>query len=352
LTSPSPHVATAPAAQAVRSARIVRLLGPRQIAWQHETLPLQAPAGGVLCETLVSAISPGTELAAYCGAPPLRDGPGYPRLQGYCNVARVLEVGAGVAGVAQLEAGDRILSFTSHRSHFVLSASDVLLRLDDRARAEDLACAYLFHLGYNAVLRADVRAGSRVLVLGIGTLGLAAVAMARAAGATVTAVSDHERARALALHLGAAQAVARTDLAPAPAADAGSDVVIVTTNTWADWRIALAAAAPRGTLAVLGFPGRTEAPGDYNPLDSRQFYAKQLRIEAVGMSPERPDPRGFARFNERDNLRWLAGEIGAGRLDASALVSGVFPAERIEDAYRALLDRRDAPVTYLLRWAS
>lgn len=326
-------------------ARIVSLAGPRRLVWREEPLPAAAPAGMLLCATTVSAISPGTELAAWVGLPPLRDGTGYPRVQGYCNVARVLDVGAGVDG---FDRGDRILSFQSHRSHFVLPAADVLLRLPIDASAESLACTYLFHLGHNAVLRAGVRLSSRVVVIGLGALGLASVAMAARAGAEVVAVSAHDRPREIAQRLGAQAVCGRSDL-PARRGP-GADVVIVTTNTWSDWQLALESAAMRGTIAVLGFPGRGQPPGDFNPLDSRHFYTKQLRIEAVGLSPEHPDARGFLRFNERDNLAYLSAELCAGRLDASVLISGELPAEQIERAYERLIERRDSPVTYLLRW--
>ena len=47
--------------------------GPRQVAIQRETLP--SPAfGQVLVKTIISAISPGTELLIYRGLAP--DGPG------------------------------------------------------------------------------------------------------------------------------------------------------------------------------------------------------------------------------------------------------------------------------------
>jgi len=328
-----------------RSARIVGLDGPRQLVWREESLPPAPSPGALLCATLISAISPGTELGAYTGLPPLRDGTGYPRVQGYCNVAEVLAVGDGVQGLA---AGDRILSFSSHRSHFHLPAAEVLLRLDPAMDASHIAASYLFHLGYEAVLRAGVRPGSRVLVIGLGALGLAAVALAARAGATVTALTAHLRAAELAQAMGAHQVMARGDTQALAALQA--DIVITTTNGWADWDLALRAAARRGCIAVLGFPGRGEPPPASNPLDARQFYAKQLRIEAVGMAAELPDSRGLLRFNERDNLQWLAGELHAGRLPAEALISGRYAAARIEDAYRALLTREGSPVTYLLDW--
>ena len=327
------------------SARIVGLDGPYQLVWREESLPINAPPGALICETIVSAISPGTELGAYVGLPPLRDGTGYPRVQGYCNVALVLDVGDGVQG---FKPGDRVLSFSSHRSHFQIPAAEVLLRLDPAMDADHIACSYLFHLGYAAVLRAGVRAGARVVVIGMGALGLAAVALAARSGAIVTSVTEHPRAAERAQALGARRVLSRRDTQALAALEA--DMVITTTNSWNDWEMALCAAAMRGCIAVLGFPGRGEPPPRANPLDARQFYVKQLRIEAVGMAAELPDSRGFLRFNERDNLQWLAGEIHAGRLPAEVLISGRFAAAHVEDAYRTLLAREGSPVTFLLQW--
>jgi threonine dehydrogenase-like Zn-dependent dehydrogenase len=335
---------------AALEATVVHLMAPHRIELRREPV---APDGlaphQLLCETLATAISPGTELAAYAGLPPLRAGVAYPRLQGYCNVARVLAAGSAVQGFA---VGDRVLSFTSHRSHFVLDADEVLLRLPAEAKTDEVVCSYLFHLGYNAVLRADVRAGSRVLVIGLGALGLTTVAMARLAGAEVVALSNQPRSTALALRLGASAVHNRSSLAELKQAlgDGLADVVVTTTNGWDDWAIALQMAGTRGTIASLGFPGRGQAPGTFNPLDSQYFYAKQLRIESVGLSPERPDSRGFLRFNERSNLRYIAERIVAGQLDTSALVSGRYAGTDIKRAYEDLLARRDAPITYLLTW--
>lgn len=331
-------------------ATVVCLAGPRRLELRAERLDVSALGPtGVLCETLVSVISPGTELAAYTGQRALRDGPPYPRLQGYCNVARVLAVGSEVGSIGP---GDRVLSFASHRSHFVSDATQLLVKLPEAVKSEEAACAYLFHLGYNAVLRADVRAGSRVLVIGLGVLGLTSVAMAALAGAQVVALSDHPHLQHLATQSGARRTFTRNELSELRSSWAGelADVVIGTTNSWSDWGIALDLAGQRATIAALGFPGRSERAGDFNPLDSRTFYAKQLRIEAVGHSPERADSRGFARFNERANLRYLVDQIALGQVRPSLLVSGRYPGALIERAYADLLERKHSPVTYVLQW--
>lgn len=330
-------------------ATVATLVAPRRLEMREETLdPDRLGASSVLCQTLLTAISPGTELAAYTGAPPLRDGTTYPRVLGYCNVASVLATGRDVVGLAP---GDRVLSFTSHRSHFVIAADAVLATLPAGADSAQVVFAYLYHLGYNALLRSGTRAGSRVLVIGLGVLGLTSVAMASLAGADVVAVSDQPHAHRLARAFGAREVLGRGGREVLHGAlRPGADVVVCTTNGWDDWALALDLAGTRATLAVLGFPGRGVPPPTFNPLDSRHFYAKQLRIEAVGHSPERADSRGFNRFNERDNLRYIIDQIVRGRLDAGSLVSGRYASLDIEQAYGDLLARTHSPVTYILQW--
>jgi len=299
----------------------------------------------------LTAISPGTEVAAYLGAPPLRPGVVYPRFVGYCNVAKVLRAAPGAAGFHE---GDRILSFTSHRSHFVINAGDVLAKLPETLRSEDAVCAYLFHLGYNALLSAEVRLGSTAVVLGLGVLGLASAALARLAGARVFAISNHARPRECASAMGVSACFDRSQL-PALMQALGPDraqTVITTSNDWGDWRTALECAGHRGTIAVLGFPGRGQKEIPFNPLDSAHFYTRQLRILAVGLSPQRPDSRGFLPFNERDNLARILGWIGGGALKPSLLVSGEMAGSELGEAYEQLVRREGSPLTYLLRWSS
>ncbi len=331
-------------------ARTAWLEAPGTLAWHEEALPC-ASGHEVLCETIVSVISPGTELAAWRGAAPLRPGPAYPRVQGYCSVAKVLDVGREVVGLCT---GDRVLTLQSHRSHFACPASEIYFRLDPAMDTAAVATSYLFHLGYNAILRSDVRAGSRVVVIGLGTLGLTCVAMAALAGACAFAVSDHRVSREIAMQSYDAGGTYRRSekAALAKNLEGGADVVILTTNAWADYQSALELAGQNAVIACLGFPGRDQAPGAYNPLAAAHFYAKQLRIEAVGISPLENDPRGFNRFNLRDNLAFIIQCIAQGRLDPRAILSGTYPAHELERAYTDLAARKGNAFTYLLDWAA
>jgi threonine dehydrogenase-like Zn-dependent dehydrogenase len=331
-------------------AHVATLEAPLQLVFRQEEIDTGTlPAKSVLAKTLVSVISPGTELAAYKGVPPLRPGNSYPRVVGYCNVAEVLKVGKGVSDLA---IGSRILTFASHRSHFCIDEDQIVGIVPAGMRSGDAACAYLFHLGYNAVLKSEVCLGSTVLVVGLGVLGLTSVAMAALAGGRVFAISDHEIPSQKALGFGAEACFRRSDmgkLAEALGTEKAS-IVITTSNSWADWRLALESTGNQGTIAVMGFPGRGEPNPEFNPLYSAYFYDRQLRIIAAGLSPQTQDSRGFLPFNEKDNIKRIFGWIQGERINPEILVSGRFPAMRLVDAYEGLVNRHSSPSTYLLDW--
>ena len=330
------------------TSQVYWLDAPRQLSLRQETLTGPA-VDQILCKTLVSAISPGTEIAAWTGLPHLRPDVRFPRLMGYCNVSVVEAVGSDMS---DYQVGDRVLSFTSHRTHALLRRSDILMKLLPSHDAGAIACTYLFHLGYDAIMRSDVRPGSRVLVIGMGALGLTTVALARQAGASVAALTNQAINGQRAEAMGADRIFDRSNITTLRDHwnGNGADVVISTSNKWDDWHIALEAAAQFGTIACLGFPGRGEPPPAFNPLATEFFHAKQLRIESVGMPPSRLDTRGLLRFSEKENIAWLAGMIGENRIDPSVLISAQYPAVELERAYVDLAARKDSPITYLLKW--
>lgn len=303
----------------------------------------------IYCETIVTAISPGTELSAFHGQSPLRSGSQYPRLQGYCNVAKVLETGKEVKS---MRVGDRVLTFQSHRSSFISKEKDILYVLRKDQNESKIVCSYLYHLGYNAVLRSNVKAGSRVLVIGMGVLGATTLQMCKIAGATTDALTDQILGRDLAKRIGADNILSRKQFDQTQATDVrpAYDVIISTVNGWEDWRRALIAAGKFATIATLGFPGRGHAIPDFNPLDPQLMYTKQLRIEAVGESPEQLDIRGFLRYNERDNLRFITDCIDRRQICTEHIASTQFDYENIRLAYDQLSQSERSIPTALIYW--
>ena len=333
--------------------QVVELLGPRQLIFTPQALDLgKLDAQSVAARTLYSAISPGTELAAWRGDPPLRPGPVYPRLVGYCNVAEVVAVGAEVQ---MFKAGDRILTGQSHRSAFVCKQSTIFGRVPDALGSVEATTTYLFHLGYSALLKGDFRPGHTVAVLGLGTLGLGSVLLAHALGAQVFALSNHADSlqRAQSIGIRGAWRKDTPDLARRLAeatGGSGIDLLVSTSNLWADWWLALSLPRKEGVISVIGFPGRGQAPPSFNPLDSRYFYDNQLRLVAAGYASDLAVPAHDIRFTRPRNLAYLMQMLASGKLPARALIGGVEPAPHIKECYEALSVNRTSACTVVLDW--
>jgi len=327
---------------------VVKLGARRQLVFEEELLkPDSLLPHQLLAETLYSAISVGTEVAAYRGDPPLRPGAVYPRLVGYCNVAEVVKIGAAVEAC---HVGERIYTHQSHRSAFICDADEILATVPDGMDSVDAAMTYLFQLGYNALLKGGFTPGHCVAVIGLGVLGLAAIATTNAFGGVVHAFSGHQAARVVAQDLGARGVFDKQDPGAAEAMRArshgeGADLVITTSNSWDDWRLAMDLCRKDGAICVLGFPGRTHPIPDFNPLEARFFYDKQLRVIACGGSPVQD-----MRFTLKYNCRFLMECIRLGKLPARRLVTAVEPYQKLSEIYERLANRAESPLTFVLKW--
>ena len=335
------------------AASVYYLTAPRTLMAREEGIDTSLlPPDAVAARTQVSVISPGTEVAAFVGDSPLRPGKTYPRLVGYCNVAEVIAVGTAVEDI---HPGDRIATGQSHRSAFVCPRSKVLARLAPGVDPVAAATTYFFCLGRHALLRSGARSGTRVAVLGLGAVGLSAVAVARNAGCRVAAISDQPSLREKALRFGADIAIEKGDRSlsetfAGSAADAQADIIVTTSNRWPDWQIALNIAREGGTIAVLGFPGRTTGPPSFNPLTSRYLYDSQLTIIGCGKMIEEPVGPDDVPLSLHHIYAQMLGLIVEGRLPGADLVSGTVPWQDLESAYRRLSNREPGLVTLALDW--
>jgi threonine dehydrogenase-like Zn-dependent dehydrogenase len=321
---------------------VYKLVAPESLIVEFDEDLISPPdADQILTKTVVSAISPGTELSAWRGDPPLRPTKNiYPRLMGYCNVAQVTHVGSDVDNFTS---GDLVLTHSSHRSHDKISASEVLCKVPQGADPVLASTSYLFHLGYSACLKAKVKAGHNVAVVGLGTLGLTSAAAANLAGAIVDGYSNQKLPpEAFMLsEMHSKKNVRKLDYA---------DVVITTSNSWPDWSLALELARPGGTVAVLGFPGRGHTIVDQNPLDSKHFYDKQLTITACGYMPNLSVSPQNIRFTLKRNCTYLLKKILDGRLPAQAIIQDIIDARELQRLYTEMTVNRKGSGTFVLDW--
>lgn len=155
----------------------------RQVAVKREPLP--SPSfGQLLVQTVISAISPGTELLIYRGLAPadlakddtitsLAGDFSFPLKYGYAVVGRVLEAGRGVAPGWE---GRLVFAFHPHESHF-LATPDELLKLPDDLSPEDAVFFPNMETAVTFLLDGQPLMGEQVVVFGQGIVGLLLTAL-------------------------------------------------------------------------------------------------------------------------------------------------------------------------------
>lgn len=155
----------------------------QQVEIRQEPLDPELGRTEILCRSVASLISTGTELQCLRGVfdagTNWSDWVKYPFRPGYLTTAEVLEVGPDVTGI---RAGDRVNAGHSHAQYFKIEARDAYL-LPKEISAEQglwLSLAKTTQLG---VRRAELQLGETVGIVGLGLLGQLAAQYAYLLGA-------------------------------------------------------------------------------------------------------------------------------------------------------------------------
>jgi NADPH:quinone reductase-like Zn-dependent oxidoreductase len=285
---------------------------------QLRDVPRPVPREGeVLVEVKAAGINPG-EAMIRRGALHDRWPATFPSGQGSDLAGVVAEVGDGVQGFV---VGDEVLGFSEQRSsqaEFVAVPAGQLTRKPAAVSWE--VAGGLFVAGttaYAAVRSVNLTAGDTLAVSGAaGGVGTIAVQLARRSGATVLGIAGPSNDDWLSAH------------------------GVIPVNYGDDLAERLRAAASSGPS------GRVDAF-----LDLFGGGYVELAVNELGVSPQRVDTiidfaaieqfgvkgDGNAQASDAAVLAELAGLIAAGELEVP--VAGVFPLDRVQDAYRELEDR-------------
>ncbi len=299
----------------------------------------------VIGQTVYSCISPGTELAAYQGLPPLRPGKKFPRLVGYCNVGKVLKAGSAVEGIRQ---GDHILTFSSHCRYFKCKSEEAITRLDEDIDWKMASTVYLFHLGFMAVVEGGAKPGMHVGIMGTGTLGYCTALLCNQFGLNVSVFSNQIYLKKELEDHGIEFSM--KDLSKVHFLVNAFDVIINTSNSWQDWFLSMELLRKKGSMVNLGFPGRGMAMPNINPLDSRYFYDKQLTLKTAGYVFEGEAEVYDIQFSLKRNIRFLLKLINKGRLDPQKLISKEVKWDQLKCLYDYLLIRDSRKFTGIINW--
>ncbi len=269
-----------------------------------------------------------------------------PLAMGYSNVGRVLEVGAGVEGLA---IGDRVVSNGKH-AEVVCVPKNLCAKIPDAVSDEAAAFTVVSAIALQGIRLVAPTLGESVVVTGLGLIGLITVQLLRAHGCRVLGLDYEEDKLALARQFGAETVALKSGEDPVAAGmrfsrGRGIDAVIITASTKSNDPVHQAAqmCRKRGRIVLVGVVGLELSRAD--------FYEKELTFQvSCSYGPGRYDssyeeqgqdyPFGFVRWTEQRNFEAVLDMMADGRLDVMPLISHRYPLEKAAEAYQLLAEHK------------
>ncbi|HSY08604.1 MAG TPA: bi-domain-containing oxidoreductase [Steroidobacteraceae bacterium] len=277
---------------------------------------------------------------------------------GYCNVGRVVEIGADVRGFA---VGDRVVSNGPH-AELVAVARNLCARIPDGVLDDEAVFTVLGAIALQGVRLAAPTLGERFVVIGLGLLGLLTVQLLRANGCRVLGI-DPDTARAeVARRFGADVVLLERGEDPLSVADEfsgglGVDGVLITASTRSSDPVSQGArmCRQRGRIVLVGVSGLE--------LNRSDFYQKELSFQvSCSYGPGRYDPQyeelgtdyplGFVRWTEQRNFQAVLEMMNSRAIDVRALITHRFGLDAAPAAYELLATQGEPHLGILLEYAT
>jgi 2-desacetyl-2-hydroxyethyl bacteriochlorophyllide A dehydrogenase len=284
---------------------------PCQVEVREETLPDPGP-DQVLVQTLVSAISPGTETMIYRGQFPtempvdatISTLPGtfqYPLRYGYSAVGRVIACGKAVPPAWE---GQLVFAFNPHESFF-LADLQTLLPLPPEMAAETAIFLPNMETAVNFVMDAAPLIGEKAIIFGQGIVGLLTTALlARFPLARLVSLDRYPLRREASQALGAAasldpslpQALEQARLA----LEGEADLCLELSGEPAALDQAIALTGFAGRILVGSWYGQKRAAIDLGG----RFHRNRIRLTSSQVSSLAPELSGRWTKARRFEVAW------------------------------------------------
>jgi len=296
--------------------------------------------------TLVSAISAGTELLVYRGQwppdtpvdstiPSMSGAFAYPLKYGYSAVGIIVKVGPDVPFSLL---GARTFCFNPHETHFVVDV-DGLLLVPPRVSTEDAVFLSNMETAAGLVMDGNPLLGERVVVFGLGVVGLLTTAvLSRFPLALLIALDGYTVRRERSLVLGAHYSLdpncpesmeqLRERLSQGDI-QGGADLIYELSGNPAALNDAIMAGGFDSRIVVGSWYGAKSAEMAFGS----RFHRSRMRI--ISSQVSRLGPGFTGRWDKKRRIDVAWGMIQSVR--PSSLVTHRFPFERTADAF-ALLD--------------
>lgn len=334
-----------------------RMVVPKKGACEMQDFELPEPGlKQLLVRTQVSSMSPGTELAFYCGTHtrlqeqfvPEKSWGSYPFYPGYSACGMVEYAG----GDCTLQVGQRVWLFTNHMSAQVVNEKQVIA-LPDEVSSEDVSFLQQAAISYNGVQRASLVMGDHVVIMGAGLIGMFACQFAAIDGANQIIVIDpDESRRKLALQIGATVALDPMsdnceESVKQLTGEWGADVVIEASGNIMALQSCFPLARNCGKIVLLGCPHGSFPFSFYDHIQSRSLSVIGAHINSVTHGPVNDV---IHRNYRRDHLS-IVDMIARKQFDMHSLITHRIKPHDMPAMYKQLADRSIESMGIVVQWS-
>lgn len=317
---------------------------PSQVSVREEQLSEPA-CDQVLVQTLVSAISAGTEMLFYRGEAPtdvpvdetipsLAKKLQYPLKYGYAAVGRVIAAGEGVSDEWK---GQLVFAFNPHESRFLISPRE-LIRIPEVLSPEDAVFLSNMETAVNLVMDGNPIIGEKVAVFGQGVVGLLTTALLAQVPLTRLVTLDHypkRREKSIALGADASLDPAAPDVREQLRALLQTEG----TRDGTDLTFELSGnpQALDQAIATTGFGGRVVIGSWYGQKQAKLNLGGRFHRSRVALIPSQVStiaPQWTGRWTKMRRLQVALRMIE--KLKPSSLITHRFSIDRAAEAYKML----------------
>jgi predicted dehydrogenase/threonine dehydrogenase-like Zn-dependent dehydrogenase len=270
---------------------------------------------------------------------------------GYSCAGRVLMTGSKIK---TLQPDDRVAcagaGFANHAEVNYIP-KNLAVKIPDSVTDEQAAFTTLAAIALQGVRQCNPTIGEKVVVIGIGLIGLITVQLLKSNGCDVLAV-DIDRARLkMAEKLGADAIAESPNIIEATdnfTSGFGADAVIITAASKSPQIVSDAGLISRlkGRVVMVGMTP-INIPRDI-------YYKKELDFRlSMSYGPGRYDPDyeiagldyplSYVRWTEQRNMETILNLIAQGRLDVDSLITHRFNFDQVLDAYKLINGEIDEP---------
>lgn len=262
--------------------------------------------------------------------------------------------------VPDFSLGDRVAcagAGLANHAEYVSVPKNLVVRIPDNVTMEDAAFTTIGSIAMQGIRNAEITVGERIVVIGLGLLGLITIQIAKASGCRVYGIDVDPKKIALALELGADYSSNYDNIIEKihTFSSFGADKVIITAATSSNGPIETAGDLVRtkGRVVAVGAVGMNIPRDKYYEKEAEFVVSKSY---GPGRYDKNYEEKGIdypinVRWTEKRNMESFLELISQRKMNLAKIVTHTFTIETAVEAYDLIESRKEPYLGVLLTYS-